>query len=144
MILNKTTSVLELIFPYAKIWLNSLPNNGPYNSFVKWFELEEGLVPILMMVIPFMAFSSVFQSFWNGEFLKGFLVFIFFCVLFNGVTFCLVEFRLAKPLTKKQLEFVKKVALKLNLPLPTNKMVKKDLKPYLEAYFEYDRNKKIL
>jgi hypothetical protein len=36
------------------------------------------------------------------------------------------------------------VALKLNLPLPTNKMVKKDLKPYLEAYFEYDRNKKFL
>lgn len=136
--------VIDYLFPYVKIWLNSLPNNGPYNTFVKWFELEECLIPILLIIAPLLTISSSFVSFYNGEFLKGFLVLAFFYTLLNIATFILVSFRLKKPLSEKQIDFVKKVALKLNMPLPTNKMVKKDLRPYFEAYFEYDKNNSFL
>jgi len=140
----KSKKIFNIIFPFAEVWLQSLPNNGPYNISTKWFELEESIVPIMLVMIPLLAMSSALHGFYNGYYLKALSILIFFYLFFSIVTWYLVKFRLEKPLSDSQLNFVKKVSMNSSLTLPTNKMVKKDMKPYFEAYFEIDRKSSFL
>lgn len=131
--------MLKKVFYPVHFWLNSLPRNGPYNSFVKWFELEEALIPIILLVLPVMFLTGVMKSFLNNEFMIGILFLLTMLVIINLVAFCLCLFRLQKPLSEEQRNFVSKVAFESDLPVFNNSFIKAGLRDYIEAAIEHDK-----